>query len=58
MRADIETRRCARTNRETMQVMLSSSSGQTRFPLPPVTLVVPVVVAVVTFLLALFEVKP
>ena len=53
MRADIETRRCPRTNRETMQVMLTSSSGETRFPMPPVTLVVPVVVAVVTFLLSL-----
>ena len=51
MRADIETRRCARTNRETMQVMLSS--GDHRFPLPPATLIVPLVVAVVTFLLSL-----
>lgn len=53
MRADIETRRCAKTNRETMQVMLTSNSGETRFPMPPVTLIVPVVVAVVTFLLSL-----
>ena len=53
MRADIETRRCERTTRETMQVMLVSSSGETRFPLPPATLIVPLVVAVVTFLLSL-----
>ena len=53
MRADIETRRCERTNRETMQVMLVSSSGETRFPLPPATLIVPLIVAVVTFLLSL-----
>ena len=53
MRADIETRRCERTNRETMQVMLISSSGETRFPMPPATLIVPLVVAVVTFLLSL-----
>jgi hypothetical protein len=53
MRADIETRRCGRTNRETMQVMLVSSSGETRFPMPPVTLVVPLVVGIVTFLLSL-----
>jgi hypothetical protein len=53
MRADIETRRCPRSNRETMQVMLVSSSGETRFPLPPATLIVPLVVAVVTFLLSL-----
>jgi hypothetical protein len=53
MRADIETRRCPRSNRETMQVMLTSSSGETRFPLPPATLIVPLVVAVVTFLLSL-----
>ncbi len=51
MRADIETRRCPRSNRETMQVMISS--GDHRFPMPPVTLIVPVVVAVVTFLLSL-----
>ena len=51
MRADIETRRCPRSNRETMQVMLTS--GDHRFPMPPATLVVPVVVAVVTFLLSL-----
>ena len=51
MRADIETRRCARTNRETMQVMISS--GDHRFPMPPVTLVVPLVVGIVTFLLSL-----
>jgi hypothetical protein len=36
-----------------MQVMLTSSSGETRFPLPPATLIVPLVVAVVTFLLSL-----
>ena len=53
MRADIETRRCPRSNRETMQVMIISSSGETRFPLPPATLIVPLVVAVVTFLLSL-----
>jgi hypothetical protein len=51
MRADIETRRCPRSNRETMQVMLTS--GDHRFPLPPATLIVPLVVAVVTFLLSL-----
>ena len=53
MRADIETRRCPRSNRETMQVMLSSNSGDHRFPMPPVTLIVPLVVGIVTFLLSL-----
>ena len=51
MRADIETRRCPRSNRETMQVMLTS--GDHRFPMPPATLVVPLVVGIVTFLLSL-----
>jgi hypothetical protein len=36
-----------------MQVMIISSSGDHRFPMPPATLIVPLVVAVVTFLLSL-----
>lgn len=51
MRTGIETRIDNRTKAETTQVVIVT--GETSFPLPPVTLVVPTVVAVVTFLLAL-----
>lgn len=51
MRTGIETRIDNRTKAETVQVVIVA--GGTSFPLPPVTVVVPVVVGIVTFLLAL-----
>jgi hypothetical protein len=51
IRTNIETRIDNRTKAETLQVVIVTD--RTSFPIPPVTLVVPVVVGIVTFFLAL-----